>query len=167
VSRRWQWRPSRQRTGRPSGVSFRPGPTLRAIKEVDGAVEHTILISTPLLAKSLAAGLESSRVMPRRVNSLERIGSARTALMTEPPWLPVAPKTVSSLDMVLNVSRVDWGKKTWFLFFNEARCLTTKNDVKMQRLEMIFHCRTHGLPITILISNQPYMYDMGVLKNYR
>ena len=34
--------------------------------------------------------------MPRIWNSLAVLGSPRTALMTEPPWLPVAPNTTKS-----------------------------------------------------------------------
>ena len=32
---------------------------------------------------------------------MERVESARMFLMTEPPWFPVAPKTVMSLDIVV------------------------------------------------------------------
>lgn len=38
--------------------------------------------------------------MPRTLNVLERVESASMCLMTEPPWLPVAPKTVMSLDIM-------------------------------------------------------------------
>ena len=38
--------------------------------------------------------------MPRILKVLERVESARMCLITEPPWLPVAPKTVISLDMM-------------------------------------------------------------------
>jgi hypothetical protein len=60
----------------------------------------TLTISTPLAESACAAGLLTSRVTPRSLYSLERTGSASTALMTEPPWLPVAPKTVNILDIV-------------------------------------------------------------------
>lgn len=56
--------------------------------------------STPLAASALAFGLFTSRVIPRILNSLDKAGSARMASTTEPPWLPVAPKTVMILDMV-------------------------------------------------------------------
>lgn len=36
-------------------------------------------------------------MIPRILYSLLRMGSARMAWMTEPPWLPVAPNTVISL----------------------------------------------------------------------
>ena len=49
--------------------------------------------STPLAVKACALGFEGSRVMPRILNSLAVLGSFRMDLMTEPPWLPVAPKT--------------------------------------------------------------------------
>lgn len=37
---------------------------------------------------------------PRILNSFDNLGSARTLLMTDPPWLPVAPKTTKILLMV-------------------------------------------------------------------
>lgn len=37
--------------------------------------------------------------MPLILNSLDNLESARRCLITEPPWLPVAPKTVMSFDM--------------------------------------------------------------------
>ena len=67
--------------------------------EFRSAVAH----STPLEARALAAGLVMSRVMPRILKAEERVGSARMALIIEPPWLPVAPKTVMSLYMVCDM----------------------------------------------------------------
>lgn len=40
---------------------------------------------------------------PRTVKSLDSTGSARIDLITDPPWFPVAPKTVMTLDMVAAV----------------------------------------------------------------
>lgn len=45
--------------------------------------------------------LLTSLVTPRMVNSLERTGSLRMDLITDPPWLPVAPNTVMILDMTV------------------------------------------------------------------
>lgn len=80
---------------------------MSACKILDGGLRNSLgqrqlteTTSTPLAAKAWAAGLEESRVMPLIVNSFERTESARTASITEPPWLPVAPKTVMSLDIL-------------------------------------------------------------------
>lgn len=35
-------------------------------------------------------------MIPRSLNSLAAEGSDRTELMTEPPWLPVAPNTTKT-----------------------------------------------------------------------
>lgn len=47
--------------------------------------------------------METSRVIPRILNVLERVESARRCLITEPPWFPVAPKTVMILDIVVMI----------------------------------------------------------------
>lgn len=80
---------------------------MSAYKILDGGLKNflgqrhlTVTTSTPLAAKPWAAGLEGSRVMPLIVNSFDRTESVRTASMTEPPWFPVAPKTVMSLDIL-------------------------------------------------------------------
>jgi hypothetical protein len=53
----------------------------------------TLTKETPFSARATAAGLEASLVTPRTSN-LELVdGSSRIVLITEPPWLPVAPKT--------------------------------------------------------------------------
>lgn len=49
--------------------------------------------STPLAVKACALGFDGSRVMARILNSPAVLGSLRMDLITEPPWLPVAPKT--------------------------------------------------------------------------
>lgn len=66
----------------------------------DGDDKSALFSSTPLWERAWAAGLEGSLVIPRILNSLDKTGSTRICLMTEPPWLPVAPKTVMSLDML-------------------------------------------------------------------
>ena len=60
-------------------------------------------VSTPLASRALALGLEGSRVMPRILNSLAVWGSLRMDLMTEPPWLPVAPKTTTIFLLAMSV----------------------------------------------------------------
>ena len=74
---------------------------------------RTVTISTPAAAISCAAGLLVSRVTPRSFHFFDRAGSARMVLMTEPPWLPVAPKTVRISDIVVRI-RINgcWAK--WF-----------------------------------------------------
>lgn len=64
--------------------------------------ELAAIILTPLADRAWAAGFEMSRAMPRSSYSLDKTGSARTVLITEPPWAPVAPKTVKTLGMVMN-----------------------------------------------------------------
>jgi hypothetical protein len=53
----------------------------------------TATVSAPRLSKALADGLEVSRVTPRTAHDSLIFESPRTALTTEPPWIPVAPKT--------------------------------------------------------------------------
>ena len=49
----------------------------------------------------------TSRVIPRILYSLLRTGSARMAWITEPPWFPVAPNTVMSLDIFVTLTNRD------------------------------------------------------------
>lgn len=51
-------------------------------------------ISAPCAISFLDASLEISRVTPRTAHSSLSLGSLRKVWTTEPPWLPVAPKTV-------------------------------------------------------------------------
>ena len=60
----------------------------------------TLTSSAPFSARALADGLELSLVTALILNSCAKVGSARICLMTEPPWLPVAPKTVMILDIL-------------------------------------------------------------------
>ena len=53
----------------------------------------TATVSAPRLSKAFADGLEVSRVTPRTAQDFLMLESPRTALTTEPPWTPVAPKT--------------------------------------------------------------------------
>ena len=68
----------------------------------------------PLAARRLAAGLSGLRVTARMVAyGVGCEGSSlcwRRAAMTEPPWVPVAPRTV----MILDILEVYW----LFLFDN-------------------------------------------------
>jgi hypothetical protein len=74
--------------------------------EKDG--KHTATTSTPFFASSWAAGFEESRVIPRILNSCESLLSLRSCVMTEPPWLPVAPNTVMILDIVVECMYCAW-----------------------------------------------------------
>jgi hypothetical protein len=62
---------------------------------------RTVTTSTPFSASSWAAGFDVSRVIPRILNSCESLLSLRSCVITDPPWLPVAPNTVMILDMVV------------------------------------------------------------------
>lgn len=65
-------------------------------------ISRTATTSTPLAASSFEAGLLVSRETARIANSLESFLSERTVWMTEPPCLPVAPKTVRTFDILVN-----------------------------------------------------------------
>lgn len=53
----------------------------------------TDTVSAPRLSKAFAEGFDTSRVTPRTVKASLVLGSPRMALTTDPPWVPVAPKT--------------------------------------------------------------------------
>jgi hypothetical protein len=60
---------------------------------------------TPFSAKATADGFEGSLAIPMIWNCSAERGSLRTELMTDPPWLPVAPKTTRLfLDDILYLS---------------------------------------------------------------
>lgn len=64
----------------------------------------TATTSTPFSASALDLGLETSRVIPRTANCDEALESPRMDSMTEPPWVPVAPNTVTTffcVDMIV------------------------------------------------------------------
>lgn len=67
-------------------------------KKLNGKL--TVTISTPWADNFFAESLVMSRVIPLILYSWDRAGSAKIYLMTEPPWLPVAPKTVMIFDMI-------------------------------------------------------------------
>jgi hypothetical protein len=81
---------------------------VRLVGEGKGSERRALTTSTPRAARDWPDGLEGSRVIARSLNSFESTGWARTTLMTEPPWVPVAPKTVRSLLMMVLVMMVEW-----------------------------------------------------------
>jgi len=87
------------------------------------------------MARAAAAGLRGSLVTAWMWNSAVNEGSLTIVLMTEPPWLPVAPKTtrifleaMSSFDLVLlNLGWMFLVLMSVFLSFGErGRYLYTK-----------------------------------------
>jgi hypothetical protein len=77
--------------------------------------ELTLTSFTPFSANATADGFEGSLVIPMIWNCSAEMGSLRTELMTEPPWLPVAPKTTRIfLDDILYLSKLScWKCKVW------------------------------------------------------
>jgi hypothetical protein len=109
-----------RRESHPSERIWSPNPPIicQYVTSYSVTSKHTFFISTPCFSSACAAGLETSRVMPRILNSLDRVGSARMCLMTEPPWLPVAPKTV----MILDIFKIDSACCLLFILENVEYC---------------------------------------------
>jgi hypothetical protein len=61
----------------------------------EGELRFTLTTSIPCSATAIAAALEGFLVTARSWKHSLVTGSASTALMREPPWLPVAPKHTS------------------------------------------------------------------------
>ena len=96
-----------------------------------GKVSLTATVSAPKLSNFFADGLDTSRVTPRTVQVLFVLGSPRSAFTTEPPWLPVAPKT--TMTFLADIVRVVWWNCYWNLL------VETDFEVNFNRLliEMI------------------------------
>ena len=65
----------------------------------------TAAVSAPKLSKAFADGFVVSRVMPRTAHDSLILESPRTALTTDPPWIPVAPKTTRSFLVAIAIGR--------------------------------------------------------------
>lgn len=81
---------------------------------VQTSTEHTWTTSTPWAVRAFADSFLTSRVTALMRNSLDRPESSRIVRITEPPWFPVAPKTVINLDMIKDARRLSDNRSEWF-----------------------------------------------------
>ncbi len=116
-------------------------------------MELTLTRETPLSARAAAEGLLGSLVIPRSWNCSASTGSFSTVVMTEPPWLPVAPKTTSIfIEAMLRFLKAQTKSKVR----NEMKVLRSKggstlccNQVKLgsvrrQSLYIHFHTKARS-----------------------
>lgn len=87
--------------------AYPPGKRVLHVRKIihkvnvsDNGQSPTLTTSTPLSFKAWLAGFDGSRVIPLILNCWDKTGCSSTPLITEPPWLPVAPKTTRSLLMM-------------------------------------------------------------------